>query len=100
DRDLLERAARRCGLRIKLEDDDGRRRPLRAAGSLRVIHVPLRTDEVPGQPDPRNAFQVLNTLSRAVDGCLAGDFDAMVTAPVQKSVINTAGEAFSGHTEF
>src|SRR5699024_3487690 len=46
------------------------------------------------------AFQVLNTLSRAVDGCLAGDFDAMVTAPVQKAVINKAGEAFSGHTEF
>ncbi len=100
DRDLLARAARRCGLALKIEDDDGRPRHLRAAGSLRVVHVPLRAEETPGAPDPRNAFHVLNMLARAADGCLAGDFAAMVTAPVQKSVINTAGEPFSGHTEF
>jgi 4-hydroxythreonine-4-phosphate dehydrogenase len=60
----------------------------------------MRATEVPGRLDPRNAFYVLNTLARAADGCLAGEFDALVTAPVQKSVINDAGETFSGHTEF
>jgi 4-hydroxythreonine-4-phosphate dehydrogenase len=39
-------------------------------------------------------------LDRAIDGCLAGEFDAMVTAPVQKSVINDAGIVFTGHTEY
>jgi 4-hydroxythreonine-4-phosphate dehydrogenase len=39
-------------------------------------------------------------LDRAIDGCLRGEFDAMVTAPVQKSIINDAGIPFTGHTEY
>ncbi|HVX04434.1 MAG TPA: 4-hydroxythreonine-4-phosphate dehydrogenase PdxA [Rhodanobacteraceae bacterium] len=99
DTGLLQRAAQRCGIALKLEADDGLPRGLRAAGSLRVLEVPLRAQEVPGQPDPRNAFHVLNMLAQAADGCLTGAFDAVVTAPVQKSVINDAGERFTGHTE-
>ncbi len=99
DRGLLERAAARCGVALKLEAFDGRPRALRAAGSLRLLEVPLRAVEMPGKPDPRNAFHVLQTLARAADGCIAGEFDAVVTAPVQKSVINDAGERFTGHTE-
>lgn len=100
DTGLLQRAARRCGIALKLEADDGQPRNLRASGHLRVVEVPLRVEEVPGRPDPRNAFQVLNTLARAADGCMDGTFDGVVTAPVQKSVINDAGEHFTGHTEF
>lgn len=100
DRNLLERAAERCDQAIRLEDYDEQPRHLRAAGSLRVLHVPLRAEEIPGTPDPRNAFHVLNALARATDGCMAREFTAMITAPVQKSVINDAGESFSGHTEF
>jgi 4-hydroxythreonine-4-phosphate dehydrogenase len=100
DAGLLERAARACGVELRIEPFDGSRRALRAPGALRVIEVPLRENETPGRPAPRNAFHVLNTLARAADGCTSGEFDALVTAPVQKSVINDAGEAFSGHTEF
>ncbi|HTV52741.1 MAG TPA: 4-hydroxythreonine-4-phosphate dehydrogenase PdxA [Steroidobacteraceae bacterium] len=50
--------------------------------------------------DPRNARAVLRMLDRAIDGCLAGEFDALVTAPLQKSVINDAGIPFQGHTEY
>lgn len=100
DRDLLQRAARRCGIPLDILDYDGQPCPVRRANTLRVEHVPLRAQEIPGTLDPRNAFQVLQTLARAADGCLSGEFVAVVTAPVQKSVINDAGEAFSGHTEF
>jgi 4-hydroxythreonine-4-phosphate dehydrogenase len=100
DAGLLQRAARRCGITLKIEPYDGEPRALRAAGTLRVLDIPLRVEETPGRLDPRNAFHVLNTLAQAADGCLGGEFDAVVTAPVQKSVINDAGEAFSGHTEF
>jgi 4-hydroxythreonine-4-phosphate dehydrogenase len=65
-----------------------------------VEHVALERPVVPGKLDPANAGYVLRILERAVQGCLSGEFDAMVTAPVQKSVINDAGVAFSGHTEF
>lgn len=100
DRTLLQRAAARCGVVIELHDDDGRACTQRAPGSLRVHHVPLGVDEQPGQPDPRNAQHVLATLTEAADGCLAGGYAAVVTAPLQKATINEAGVPFSGHTEF
>jgi 4-hydroxythreonine-4-phosphate dehydrogenase len=100
DRALLERAAIRCGAAIELIDDDGSPQTWRRPGTLRLRHVPLAVDEVPGQPDSRNARHVLATLTEAADGCMTGQYDAVVTAPLQKSSINDAGIRFSGHTEF
>jgi 4-hydroxythreonine-4-phosphate dehydrogenase len=72
------------------------RRTRRSDASAGLLAVPA----VPGKLDPRNAGYVLGILDRAIAGCLKGEFDAMVTAPVQKSVINDAGIAFTGHTEY
>lgn len=99
DSGLLQRAAQRCDVALKMESYDGSPRALRTAGTLRVLEVPLRVEEAPGRLDPRNAFHVLNALAQAADGCMNGMFNAVVTAPVQKSVINDAGEHFTGHTE-
>jgi 4-hydroxythreonine-4-phosphate dehydrogenase len=55
---------------------------------------------VPGRLDVANAGRVVDTLAAACDACAAGRFDALVTAPVQKSVLLDAGIAFTGHTEF
>jgi 4-hydroxythreonine-4-phosphate dehydrogenase len=71
-----------------------------AGDGFMVRHHPLTADTVPGQLDPRNARWVLDLLDLALAGCRSGEYDAMVTAPVQKSVINDAGVAFSGHTEY
>jgi 4-hydroxythreonine-4-phosphate dehydrogenase len=100
DRQVLERAARRCGLHVELVDDDGSPQIERRPGTLRLRPALLAVEEVPGRPDPRNARHVLDTLAEAADGCLAGRYDAVVTAPLQKSSINDAGIPFSGHTEF
>ena len=70
------------------------------AGAARIEHVPLARPVTPGKLDAGNARYVLAVLDRALRGCLAGEFDAMVTAPVQKSAINDAGIAFTGHTEY
>lgn len=70
------------------------------AGGLPVLDVPLSAPVVCGRLDPANAAYVLRTLETAVDGCLDGRFDAIVTAPVHKGVINDAGVPFTGHTEF
>jgi 4-hydroxythreonine-4-phosphate dehydrogenase len=69
-------------------------------GSAAVEHVPLRKPRIPGKLDAANSRYVLEVLDRAIDGCRAGEYDAMVTAPVQKSVINDAGIVFTGHTEY
>src|SRR5690606_15954457 len=70
------------------------------AGTLDVLHLPLARACHPGRVDAANAAHVLAMLDRATDGCMSGEFAAMVTAPVHKAVINEAGIAFSGHTEY
>jgi len=67
---------------------------------LQILPVPLRAHVQAGRLNPANASYVLETLEKAVDGCRAGTFSALVTGPVQKSVINDAGISFTGHTEF
>ena len=67
---------------------------------LNIQSVPLSTSASPGVLNPLNARYVINTLNQAIDGCLQGRFDAVVTAPIQKSVINLAGTPFTGHTEY
>lgn len=68
--------------------------------NLKIEHVPLAAPAEPGVLNPANGRYVLDTLTRAAEGCLNGEFDAMVTAPVHKGVINDAGIPFTGHTEF
>ena len=85
DRDLLASRARMLGLAI---------------GSLDILHLPLVSPSVAGQPSVANAHYVLQLLDRALAGCIAGEFSAMVTAPVHKGIINDAGIAFTGHTEY
>jgi 4-hydroxythreonine-4-phosphate dehydrogenase len=65
-----------------------------------VIHVPVAAPVTAGRLDKANAPHVLAMLDRALEGCMNGEFGAMVTAPVQKSVLNDAGIPFTGHTEY
>lgn len=98
---LLEERARLLRLPLDLQLHEPHRPPQPTAGGrLRIVPVPLGAPAHPGRPDPANARYVLDTLRRACSGCQSAEFAAMVTAPVQKSVINDAGIPFSGHTEF
>jgi 4-hydroxythreonine-4-phosphate dehydrogenase len=67
---------------------------------LCAIDVPLAAHVVPGTLDAENGRAVLATLDAAIEGTQAGWFEAVVTAPLQKSTINDAGVPFSGHTEY
>ena len=69
-------------------------------GRLKIESIALASNTVPGLLNPTNAQYVLNLLDRASDACIQGDFDAMVTAPIQKSLINSADIPFTGHTEY
>lgn len=98
DAELLAQRAQALGLHVGLRPYKAANTPL--PGTLEVLHVPLAVPSQAGALDTRNARYVLNTLDVAIDACLRGEFSAMVTAPVQKSVINDAGIPFSGHTEY
>ncbi len=67
---------------------------------LRIQSITLGSPVISGSLNPNNAQYVLNLLDQAIDGCLQGRFDAMVTAPLQKSMINDSGTLFTGHTEY
>ncbi len=100
DRDLLKERARRLRAPYAAADFQHESHGRAPDGVLRVLHAPLARPSVPGRLDPANSRYVLRTLEMAADGCRDARFDAMVTAPLQKSVINDAGIAFTGHTEF
>lgn len=70
------------------------------AGELCIVPINSKATVLAGKLDARNAAYVLHTLDVAVDGCVKHQFDAMVTAPVHKGIINDSGIAFSGHTEY
>ncbi|REH40352.1 4-hydroxythreonine-4-phosphate dehydrogenase [Paraperlucidibaca baekdonensis] len=101
DSALLQRAANRLRLPLRLNSwQPNAPRTVHEPGHLWVCETPLPAPEQPGQLNTALVPAVLASLTRACDGCLTGDFDALVTAPIHKAVINDAGVAFSGHTEF
>jgi 4-hydroxythreonine-4-phosphate dehydrogenase len=85
DRNLLASRAHTLGLDVN---------------GIEILHVPLAAPAIAGQLNPANAGYVLQLIDTALHGCRSGEFAAMVTAPVHKGVINDAGIAFSGHTEY
>ena len=97
DPELLRRRARELGAKLSLDEWHGQ--PHRR-GHLAVVPVATREDVQAGFLNTANARYVLATLDRAVDGCLAGEFKALVTGPVHKSLIADAGLPFTGHTEY
>lgn len=98
---LLQQRAEMLGLPLTLIEAEPEQ-PAAIAEPGYLFYVPLKLAEsvTPGQLNPANSSYVLESLQLALDGSLSGRFDAIVTAPVHKGVINDAGFAFSGHTEF
>ncbi|MBB6094376.1 4-hydroxythreonine-4-phosphate dehydrogenase [Povalibacter uvarum] len=99
DIDLLRQRAQQLGKHLNFIPVDSHR-SAHEPGTLRVLHRSVKQPVRAGQLDTANSRYVLDLLDAACDGCTSGEYDAMVTAPVQKSVINDAGVAFSGHTEY
>ena len=102
DPDLLQARARQLSLPLELVEGDrpGPEPAMLKPPMLRLLPLRLNAPARAGRPDTANAPYVLKMLELAARRCLRGDYAAMVTAPAQKSVINEAGIAFSGHTEY
>jgi 4-hydroxythreonine-4-phosphate dehydrogenase len=101
DAGLLRETAAALGIAAAIESYDPARSPSPSRkGALKVLHLPTAAKVIAGALDPRNAPYVISMLDRACDGCMNGEFAAMVTAPVQKSVLKDAGFDFMGHTEY
>ena len=101
DPELIQNRAELLGLEITLEDYIADDYPvIHTAGTLKIFPVRLTSKCIPGKLDKRNANYVLESIKFACSRCQQKDFSGMVTAPVNKAIINEAGYAFSGHTEY
>ncbi|TBL90325.1 4-hydroxythreonine-4-phosphate dehydrogenase PdxA [Hafnia alvei] len=97
---LLERAALlQLPLTLREYQPDVSAQP-QAEKTLTILPIKLHSKALPGQLDVNNGAYVVDTLARACDGCLSGEFAALITGPVHKGIINDAGVPFTGHTEF
>ena len=98
DVDVLRNRATQLGIAVDFLTGDAI--PEHRPGALQVRHIPVAAPVTAGVLDPRNSAHVLALLDAALAGCMNGSYHAMVTAPVHKGVINDAGFAFTGHTEY
>ena len=98
DMDVLRNRAAKLGLAVDFISGDVI--PPHQPGRLHVRHIPVAAAVAPGVLDARNSRHVLALLDAAIAGCMNGNYHAVVTAPVHKGIINDAGFAFTGHTEY
>jgi len=96
----LQARALKLGMPLKIQAYTEVRFPHAGEGQLTVLPMHAAAPVLAGKLDANNSRAVLAMLDRALAGCQSGEFDAMVTAPVHKGVINDAGIAFTGHTEY
>ena len=97
---MLQQRAEKLGLPLHINIYDVNETHSQTAGTLTVLEEPLANPSVCGVADKANAQSQLNALKRAVQGCLSGEFSALITGPMHKGIINEAGIAFTGHTEY
>lgn len=96
DRSVLAKRAKVLGRKFSVQEYQ----PGNPAGSLEILHVECNSPVTAGQGSHQHADYVINTLNRAVDGCLSGEFNALVTGPINKEIMSRAGLDFMGHTEY
>ncbi len=100
DPDVIQERAEQRKLPLVIQAFNSESTETHQPGSLKVLPLPVFTKVICGQLDSSNAQYVLSLLDTACHGCMNGLFDAMVTAPLHKGVINDSGLSFTGHTEY
>lgn len=100
DAELLQQRARLLNVPLQITPYELGKSVQPTAGQLVVLHMPLAEPVEYGKLNVANSQYVINTLTRAAQGCLDKEFSALVTGPVHKGIINDTGIPFSGHTEF
>lgn len=97
---MLQQRAELLNLPLELLDYDESRQDIQSPGQLYVVNIPTAVSVEPGTLNAENGQYVVETLRQASEANINGEFDAVVTGPVHKGIINQAGISFSGHTEY
>ena len=101
DVDVIRHRSQQLGLDCQIQVVNPDYPPIpHKPGRIDVVNIPCGQPVVAGEGNPANSTQVVRCIDQATDGCLSGVFSAIVTAPVHKALVNDAGIAFTGHTEW
>lgn len=100
DIEMLKDRAQMLGIQVEFVQYQPQASHVQKAGQVVVKHVPCAVKTVAGELNSENGHYVVDTLRLACEANMEGDFDAVVTGPVHKGIINKAGISFSGHTEY
>lgn len=100
DRNMMAQRAIQLGVELEIIPFEPGLDALQQPGQMIVHHIPTHAEVVPGKLDSNNGQYVVETLRQACEENMLGNFDAVVTGPVHKGIINKAGVSFSGHTEY
>jgi 4-hydroxythreonine-4-phosphate dehydrogenase len=100
DVDVLRARAEQCQLNVHFRSYLSSETVVPEPGTLWVWHVPVNAPVVAGRLDPTNSAYVLRLIDLGIEACLSKQFSALVTAPINKAVMNDAGMPFSGHTDY
>jgi 4-hydroxythreonine-4-phosphate dehydrogenase len=101
DKAMMQARAQQLSIPVTFTDYQAGSSPrINKALEIKILDIQCADSVTAGTLNKNNAQYVLDTLPRATTGCLSGEFDAIVTAPLHKGIINDAGVAFTGHTEF
>jgi len=101
DQQMMQQRAEQLNLSVQFSVYQKHKEPsINKAGEIKIFNINCQEPVQAGRLNSANSHYVLDTLTRATEGCLAKEFDAIVTAPLHKGIINDAGVPFTGHTEF
>jgi 4-hydroxythreonine-4-phosphate dehydrogenase len=100
DGNTLKQRATELNLPLSLLPYHSGSTTLQGPGQLYLVDIPVKEPVVCGTLNSENGQYVVETLRQACEKNILGEFDAVVTGPVHKGIINTAGISFSGHTEY
>jgi 4-hydroxythreonine-4-phosphate dehydrogenase len=100
DRNMMTQRAIQLGIELEIIEFEEGMDIIQQPGQMIIHHIPTDVDVVAGTLDSRNGHYVVETLRQACEENMLGKFDAVVTGPVHKGIINKAGVSFSGHTEY
>ncbi len=101
DYDLLVDRAKQLGIPLTISTVDFSVPPKsNLANELKIVPIPCQSNTVLGKPNAESVPYILKTIDQAVRSCMTGCVDALVTGPIHKGIINSAGISFSGHTEY
>ncbi len=101
DQEMMRQRAEQLNIAVTFTQyDSSQTKTVNKIGEIKILDTSCEALVTPGILNKRNATYVLETLTIAAKGCLSGEFDAMVTPPLHKGIINESGIPFTGHTEF